>query len=71
MDKKLNANTRYVAMDGDEVVMEFKSIREMNAWVAKANRAGFGVTIKQVIHGAIVELPDDLDNPPTGVPYFG
>ena len=71
MNEKLNANTKFVAMDGNEVVKEFKTIREKNAWVAKANRAGFGVTIKQVIHGAIVELPDALDNPPTGVSYFG
>lgn len=60
MERQLNADTRYVAMDNGEVVREFRSYTEASRWLSKGV---MGADIKQVIHGAIVDIPEG-DEPP-------
>lgn len=56
MERQLNANTRYVAIDNGEVVKEFRSYTEVSRWLSKGV---MGADIKRVIHGAIVNVLDE------------
>lgn len=47
-------DTVYVALDGNEVVAEFRNVVTARNYQELAVRAGFGVSIKKVVHGVIV-----------------
>lgn len=51
---KFRPDTVYVALDGNEVVAEFRNVVTARNYQELAFRAGFGVSIKKVIHGVIV-----------------
>ena len=51
---KFRPDTVCVALDGHEVVAEFSSVVTARNYQERACRAGFGVSIKKVVHGVIV-----------------
>lgn len=53
----MNKTTKYVAIYDGEIVQEFKTITAAAIYVAKIHRVGFGVDIKPVVHGAVIDKP--------------
>ena len=51
---KFRPDTVCVALDGNEVVAEFSNVVTARNYQERAFRAGFGVSIKKVVHGVIV-----------------
>lgn len=51
---KTRQGTAYVALAGKEVVAEFNNVKSARNYQERASRAGFGVDIKKVVHGVIV-----------------
>ncbi len=52
---KFRPDTVCVALDGHEVVAEFSNVVTARNYQERACRAGFGVSIKKVVHGVIVD----------------
>lgn len=52
---KFRPDTVCVALDGHEVVAEFTNAVTARNYQERACRAGFGVGIKKVVHGVIVD----------------
>lgn len=52
---KFRPDTVCVALDGHEVVAEFSSVVTARHYQEWASRVGFGVSLKKVVHGAIVD----------------
>lgn len=53
----MNKATKYVAIYDGEIVQEFKTITAAAIYVAKIHRVGFGVDIKPVVHGVVIDKP--------------
>lgn len=48
-------STKYVALFGDEIVQEFKTLTAAMIWLNRLHRAGFGADIRKVdIKGFVV-----------------
>lgn len=51
----LRPDTVCVALDGHEVVAEFRNVVTARNYQELAFRAGFGVSLKKVVYGVIVD----------------
>ena len=56
----MNKATKYVAIYDGEIVQEFKTITAAAIYAAKIRRTGFGVDIKPVVHGVVIDKPITL-----------
>lgn len=55
----LRTNTRYVGLNGNEIVKEFATFREATLWASRAANLGYMADIKPVVNGAIVDRVED------------